>query len=326
MGSFDNIIIQAAGRWGLNVKAVRNDLDICGSPERCACRFAIECSDGGLYVLEEIKEKDIPRKRGIHSCLDFLHGRELKAVNPYLRSKTGAFLETVDGRFFHISRFIPGIKLKRPDYVLEKWRGKALTDFLSDLRKKSANMPEPEFSPPFSIMAFIRDLARRIAPREPDLYKQIRPVIDFLETDFADTHNRLPTAFCHGDFHALNIIWNDAGINAVIDWEFSGIKPDLYDAAMMIGCLGSENPEALVGPLVMDFISRLKASIVMSRLSLFVLVEFVIALRFAWLSEWLRHDDREMIEMETTYLKLLYRHKDDLRHIWQTHPENMEET
>lgn len=314
------------GRWGLGFKAVRDDLDVCGSPERCVCRTAVECANGGLYVIEQINENHIPRKRDIHSCLDFLHHRGLTTVNPYLRSETGAFLETIDGCFFHISRFIPGVKLKRPDYALEKWRATPLADFLIDLRKKSADMPECEFSPSFSIMAFIRDLARRIAIRDPDLLKQIRPVIDFLETDFADIHDRLPTAFCHGDFHALNIIWKDAGINAVIDWEFSGLKPTTYDAAMMIGCLGSENPEALVGPLVMDFISRLKSSIVMSRLSLFALVEFVIALRFAWLSEWLRHDDREMIEMETTYVKLLCRHKDDLRRIWQTNPENMEET
>jgi homoserine kinase type II len=170
-------------------------------------------------------------------------------------------------------------------------------------------------------MAFIRDLVRTLADREPDLLKKVQSAINFLETDFADTHDRLPSAFCHGDFHALNVIWGSAGIKAVIDWEFSGLKPDLYDAAIMIGCLGSENPAALAGPLALDFISRLKACGAISRLSLSVLVEFVIALRFAWLSEWLRHDDRAMIDLETTYINLLYHHSDDLKQIWQAHPE-----
>jgi len=317
LGSCDDRIIRATtGRWGLDVKAVRHDLALCGSPERCAYRTAVECTDGNLYVLEEIDGNDIPRKCCIHARLDFLFRQGLARINPYLRLETGAFLETIDGRYFQISRFIPGVALKRPEYVLERWRGKDLSDFLINLREKSAGMPEFSCGPPFSIMAFIRNLVRTLADHEPDLLNQVQPAINFLETDFAEVHDRLPSAFCHGDFHALNIIWGSAGINAVIDWEFSGIKPDTYDAAMMIGCIGSENPAALAGPLVMDFISRLKACSAISRLSLSVLVEFVIALRFAWLSEWLRHDDRDMIDLETTYINLLCRHCDDLKRIW----------
>ena len=44
-------------------------------------------------------------------------------------------------------------------------------------------------------------------------------------------------AFAHGDYHPLNVIWTKAGIAAVIDWEFSGLKPEMYDAAILVGCL-----------------------------------------------------------------------------------------
>jgi homoserine kinase type II len=43
------------------------------------------------------------------------------------------------------------------------------------------------------------------------------------------------------------------------------------------------------------------------------LIEFVIAIRFAWLSEWLRHEDREMIALETDYMNLLADNADVLK-------------
>lgn len=92
------------------------------------------------------------------------------------------------------------------------------------------------------------------------MHKKIQPTGNFLEKHFIRAHDSLPACYCHGDFYALNVIWSDVGINAVIDWEFSGIKPKIYDIANMIGCIEIENPEALAGPLVIDFIHRLKNS------------------------------------------------------------------
>ncbi len=56
-------------------------------------------------------------------------------------------------------------------------------------------------------------------------------------------------SFCHGDLHPLNVIWGEKSIRAVIDWEFSGIKPEIYDLANMLGCLGMEDPANLFRPL-----------------------------------------------------------------------------
>jgi len=38
-------------------------------------------------------------------------------------------------------------------------------------------------------------------------------------------------AFCHGDYHPMNIIWSADDIKCVIDWEFSEYKSEIYDAA-----------------------------------------------------------------------------------------------
>ena len=48
-----------------------------------------------------------------------------------------------------------------------------------------------------------------------------------------------------------------------------------------------------------------------------LLLEFIVALRFAWLAEWLRHNDREMITLETVYMKLLIDNAYDLKHTWE---------
>jgi homoserine kinase type II len=43
----------------------------------------------------------------------------------------------------------------------------------------------------------------------------------------------------------------------------------------------------------------------------------IIAIRFGWLSEWLRNRDEEMIELETVYMNLLMDHADDLAAQWR---------
>ena len=165
----------------------------------------------------------------------------------------------------------------------------------------------------FSITDYIQKLILQIQTHAPHVLVGIGPVIRFIEERFMKVHDRLPVSFCHGDFHPLNVIWSHDGIHAVIDWEFLGIKPEIYDAANLIGCIGIEDPEALLGDLVRQFILGLKQSQWISSASWDVLIEFVIAIRFAWLSEWLRHEDREMIALETDYMNLLADNADMLK-------------
>lgn len=44
--------------------------------------------------------------------------------------------------------------------------------------------------------------------------------------------------------------------------------------------------------------------------------EFVIALRFGWLAEWLRKKDEEMIELEAVYMRLLCDNREKLKAAW----------
>jgi homoserine kinase type II len=129
-------------------------------------------------------------------------------------------------------------------------------------------------------------------------------------------HDTLPVAFCHGDYHPLNIIWQDNEIEAVIDWEFCGLKPDIYDCANLIGCIGMEHPSGLVDGLALSFIHDMQRSSIISAQSWEMFAEFVLALRFAWLAEWLRKKDREMIDLEETYMNLLMDNMEILKSAW----------
>lgn len=156
----------------------------------------------------------------------------------------------------------------------------------------------------------------KIKIHEPGLIEKLYPVTTFLHKNILHAHGLLPVAFCHGDYHPLNMIWSEKALLCVIDWEFSGIKPENYDAALLIGCIGMETPDALTGPLVTKFIRYLKDAQFLSEKGWCVLLEMIIAIRFGWLSEWLRNRDTEMIELETVYMHLLVDNAEDLKTLW----------
>jgi homoserine kinase type II len=301
----DHFAAEAARQWRLSVRRVRRDLQIAGSPDRCELRLVIECDSGRLYVLESLFEADASRKREIIACLNFLSEKGLKSVVPYLRSENGGYIVDSGSRLWQLSSFVRGIPLVRPEYVWDGWRGEAMADFLIQQNALSGDIPYLKKLSVFSITDYIQKLIPQIQAHAPQVLTGIAPVIRFMGERFMKAHDRLPVSFCHGDFHPLNVIWSTGGIHAVIDWEFMGIKPEIYDAANLIGCIGVEDPKALLGNFVRRFILKLKQSRWFSSASWDVLIEFVIAIRFAWLSEWLRHEDREMIALETDYMNLL---------------------
>jgi homoserine kinase type II len=149
-----------------------------------------------------------------------------------------------------------------------------------------------------------------------DIKDEIKDVAGFLEKDFMPAYERLPVAFCHGDYHPMNIIWSADDIQCVIDWEFSGYKSEIYDAANLIGCIGVEDPQSLNDNLVKSFIADMKSADIVSKISWKYLIEFIVALRFAWLSEWLRRRDTEMIRLELDYMRLLIENKSSLQKAW----------
>ena len=312
----DRLIEEVLRLWGLKLRKIREDIPIAGSPDRCLFRTVIEDREGKLFILEDLEAEFVPHKKKIAQALVFLSEKGLIEVRTYLLLGEDDCIATWQSHYWQVSPYVDGLPLERPEYAFEGWRGPVLADFLIDLWEKSENVPLFDESQPFSIIPFNRDFLAKIKIREPELYDRVRPAVDFLEKKFVSVHDDLPVRFCHGDYHPLNVIWSTKGINAVIDWEFLGYKPEIYDVAMMIGCLGMEKPQSLTGDLVFEFVNRLKESGLITKKSWSCLFEFVLALRFAWLSDWLKRSDPEMIDLEAVYIQLLLDNREIFIRSW----------
>jgi homoserine kinase type II len=106
-------------------------------------------------------------------------------------------------------------------------------------------------------------------------------------------------------------------VRTVVDWEFCGWKPEIYDAALLVGCLGMEHPRFLNGDFVHGLLDRLRKNAFYAEKSWRSFFDFVLALRFAWLSDWLRRSDAEMIELETVFIGLLLENRDFFIRNWR---------
>jgi len=299
------------------MKTLRPDLPLSGSPERTVFRGVVEDEEGLLWVLENPAPSSVELKKKIVDTLAYLREQGLRTVCPYRASRNGHSIEQVGGALWQVVPYVGGVVLPRPDYVHDRWRGRACAEFLLDLRRCAADLPFFDRGKTFSIAAFVRDLVEKLARHEPDVHRALRPVSDHLRERFVEAHDAMPAAFCHGDVHPVNVIWGTDRIRSVIDWEFLGFKPEMYDTANLIGCVGMEDPAALAQGFVTECVARLRQAEAFAPAGWEFLPEFVAAVRFAWLSDWLRRRDREMVETEVAYLRLLVTHRQDLARRWK---------
>ncbi|MGE5790786.1 MAG: phosphotransferase enzyme family protein [Syntrophaceae bacterium] len=312
----NDAIREIAALWGISFRDVCPRLIPDGSPERTLFRVVIEDVSGARFVLERIPASAYLAKMRIIQSLEYLSRRGLTRIMPYRADRDGNHIRSVDRGLWQLVPYVHGVPLDRETYLYEGWRADVLSRFLIELREKSRGIPFFSLEETFSIKSYIYALVGQIEKHAPELMPRITPVLAFLEEDFMSACDRLPVAFCHGDYHPLNIIWGEQDILSVIDWEFSGIKPEIYDLVNMVGCLGIEHPDSLVRDLVRNLIARLKAADLYAPVSWDYFVDFVVAMRFAWLSEWLRKDDREMIDLELDYMALLLNNRDLLSREW----------
>ncbi|MCP3898416.1 MAG: phosphotransferase [Desulfobacteraceae bacterium] len=303
-------------QWNIEFKCTRDDIDIEGSPERTLSRVVIQDTAGNLFLLEEFVKDKYQIRKNVATAIEFLNNNGLKQALPYQKSNFGKLLPFYKETCFQISPFLSNTGLDRPDYLASEEMGKNFALFLIDQSKASVDMRKKISFKPFSIKKYIYKIFSEMNVHDIEVYNKYLPFLKFLEKDFMAEHDKLPTAFVHGDLHPLNVIWDNNEIKAVIDWEFTGFKPDMYDAANLVGCAGIEDPEGLGMPMVMTFIKTLKEHGVISQKGWDMFPEYILALRFAWLSEWLRKKDEEMINLEACYLDILMENMDDLRKIW----------
>jgi len=303
-------------RWNIDFAGVLPGVDVPGSPDRTLRRMVIVDSEAGAFVLEEISPQSAGRKNEIAELLRVLSENGLKQVHPFLADRSGQRITVHEGRYWQLRGYIPGTRLARPGYLDDSWRGAALAEFLIALDGASLKCAVTFQGGFFSIVRFIDDFAAKLKAHHPGLLMALSPVLHFLAADFFRIHDTFPVGLCHGDYHPLNVIWSEDAILSVIDWEFCGDKPEIYDLALLIGCLGIEDPHALTGALVDALLRRIGEKRIYREQSRKYLLEWVIALRFAWLSEWLRKNDGEMVRLEMDYMTLLLENRSAIGSAW----------
>jgi len=189
--------------------------------------------------------------------------------------------------------------------------------FLGGLREAARGLPPGLSGPAFPLETFIRELHEKIRRADPHLLPRIGPAFRMLEERLFPALPSLPEAFCHGDLHPLNAVWSERALRSVIDWEFCGPKTEAHDAALLAGCVGMEDPRALTGPFVPALLGEVRRAELFCPASLRTFFELVVAIRFLWLSEWLRGRDLEMARLEADYLDLLLAGEHRIRADWE---------
>ena len=286
--------------WGLTHQGIHPEIPIQGSPERCLYRVVVNAG-GTLFFLEEMDSHSLPRKNRIAQRTAHLSAKGLPVAAP-LAGLDGNFVQCVDGRNWQLTPFLEGIAPAPGNSWQDAWRGEALALFLRDLRQGGRDLAANEEA--FDLRGYVMKIARDAKKLHPAVFARLAPVFALIERRLAACAN-LPVVFCHGDPHPQNMIWGSNRILAAIDWEFCGPKCVLHDPALVVGCVGSEDEDALSGPFVTAFLGTLRSCGLLDNTLEPHLPTWTLALRTAWLAEWLRREDADMIEFETFYMTTL---------------------
>ncbi|BBD07405.1 aminoglycoside phosphotransferase family protein [Desulfovibrio ferrophilus] len=310
----ENIAVETSEEFGLSRILVRHDIAIPGSPERCVARVVVADDSAGLWVLERLFPKQADRRESVARAMAKLQAGGLGTVPAYRPSRQGSHVLRKGGWDWQIGPYVPGDRLPQPEYIQHDERGRSLASFITGLQRLG---PEASagLDAVFSLPEYMDDLLVTISKNRPELLTVVQPVREAL-SELDEAWDELPRSLAHGDFHPLNVIWKGQLVRSVIDWEFCGLRPELYDAANMLGCTGSEDPKFLASGLARAFLVELRQSGVLTTANGRWLFPLFLGLRFAWLSEWLRRSDDQMIEMEMAYMRLLLNNRSDLERIW----------
>jgi len=309
-----------------------------GSPERCIERFAVEDAGGHTWMLERIPPAQAARRQELGGLLAGLSHHpalapfipafrpvaDLEAQVPCaepLRANAPRYVLASDeprlAGCWQLSPFVAGTPLPRPEYLDHDWRGQAVAQAMLTLQQAGAELPQVPVPPQPCLVDFRDSLFAAVTQHAPELLPRLAPVRAAL-AELALVQEAVPSVLAHGDLHQLNVIWGAdpaRPVRGLIDWEFAGARPRLYDAANCIGCAGFEHPSGLARGFVVGLVRELRAGGLPGP-ELGLLPLFVLFTRLGWLSEWLRKKDAELLDMGLDYLDILLVERENLAALW----------
>jgi homoserine kinase type II len=198
--------------------------------------WRVEAADGQIYVLRVLPGKeDLPRVRYEAALLYALSEKQLPFRLPVpLRASGGDIAvsfeqETGFPTIATLHPFLAGIRPDRTDLIKAAQAGAALAALDGAL----ATLPE-QFARQFQALAAFGDFAHyhELVPdplgaigQLPVDHELSRPVCNLLAAVIERTYelyHRLPQQLLHRDYDPSNILMDDAGVRAVLDFEFAG--------------------------------------------------------------------------------------------------------
>jgi len=196
--------------WDLKFSELDASVQIEGSPERTAARAVVCDSSGKRWILEQITEDNLPRKREITDQLAALSIAGLKKIHPWKKTQANSFFQTLEKSHWMLRPYVDGIQLDRETYLSELWRMDTMADFLIQLRTHTAEWSGPVFS----IAEYAEHRMTVWRERYPQLTEKLERSFFKLKQNFFPVHDLLPVAFCHGDYHPLNMVWGEQSIRS----------------------------------------------------------------------------------------------------------------
>lgn len=288
--------------WHFEAVRPAEKFPISGSPNRSVKRFVFHSGQGD-FIAEAFELRKKSRQIRQNEILEFLARNRMQGVFSWLRTVDGAHGVAGGGWFWQVRPWCAADPLPRKTLGDEAAFARIWSRVLLELKEFSPaensdlQMPNENFA--FSaylpvLDRFAREKSADFYPRISQMLKRISPLCRQLDS--------LPRMFAHGDFHPGNILVRNGNTAAVIDWEFCGWKPAGYDLALLLGCLGMDDPRWLSKGVIVDMQKELFARDYMPRAAWEMLTWTIAATRLGWLGEWIDLNDRRMVEQELTYI------------------------
>jgi len=232
-----------------------------------------------------------------------LLGRGLPVLAPYM-------WKTVEkgGYYFQLYDYIPQ-NMSRIDYEKEEYASK-IADILSKFSKQDADDM-------LNLREDTMKVLSLLSTEDPDILSVVNKALAQLEENLFVFLVYFEKRFSHGDFHPLNILWENNKIKAIIDFEVAGKREELYDLAFLIGCVGMDNPNELQNKWIKTLLTEYVKLAQPTKLAYELLPELIIATRLRWLVIWLSSSrDKKIAKMETKFISIILKHIEQFSILW----------
>lgn len=297
------VLEQVFSAYGLALETVFTDREIAGSPERAFARAVAKDLKGKVWLVEKLSPEQRPQRNRVGDALIRLKRGGFRQIPRMLPTLEGEYVLKDQNGLWQLTRYYKGTKLDRPGYLDHGDLGQSLGDFMAGLHQNSPEI-EDIFTGVFWLGPYVKTLAANLRRSRPELYRELVPVLEFLEP-FFELEKTLPKAVCHGDIHPMNVLWKQHRVSKVIDWEFMGMKARIFDMANCLGCVMSEAEDSLERAFATSLLTAYARSVRLEKAEKELFLPAMAALRFGWLAEWLRRSDNEMVEFELFFMNHL---------------------